>query len=123
MDKTELNKLFHRHWSLKYFYEKNFKLKSKYKKRLLNENIEKTIINPIDKKTKNYIMKLYKVRNFIVWKIKKDKKNKINLIKIMKTYPFWMYIFIWFLITFLTNELLLVSIMNIIFKVIKDIYL
>lgn len=123
VDKTELNKLFHRHWSLKYFYEKNFKLKSKYKKILLNENIEKIIINPIDKKTRNYIIKLYKVRNFIVWKIKKDKKNKIKLIKIMKTYPFWMYIFIWFIITFLTNELLLVSIINIIFNIIKDIYL
>lgn len=59
--------------------------------------VEKIIKNGDINKINNF----YKARNFIIQKIKKDKNNSIDKVKILKTFPFWIYIFFWFIVTFI----------------------
>ena len=56
--------------------------------------------NPIDKENFNLLKKVYKIVNTYHNKEKTPWFNEIKNIKILKTFAFWWYIFIWFLITF-----------------------
>jgi len=102
VDKEYLLKILNHHFTLNYIYKKNISLKWKLKKRLISWNIltfVNKIKNPIEIDWINKIKNLIKCRNYILMKIKKDKKNYLSQIKILNTFTFWWYIFLWFIVT------------------------
>ena len=101
VDKEYLVKMLGRHWSLSYIYEKWYSLKSRIKKKLIywnSTNFFKKIANPIDSSWKYIIKNLFEARNYVFKNLKK-KNDRLNNLKVMKTFWFAPYIFIWFLIT------------------------
>lgn len=120
VDKTYLIKMFWTQISL--WYTKDDSWKNKIKSNLLFypnpldyfNNIE----NPIDNETKNTLIKVYKIVN------KYHKKNDVNFvennqIKILKTFAFGWYIFLWFLVTYFFGNSIFNFLVN---NIIKNIY-
>lgn len=75
--------------------------------------------NPIDKETKNKLIKIYKIVN------KYHKENTKNYeylykIKILQTFAFGWYIFIWFLVSFLLWNLIFEFLLKNIFNIFKS---
>lgn len=80
-------------------------------------NYFKKIKNPIDNENIKILNKVYKtVNNF-------HKKNNLNQennnIKVLNTFAFWWYIFIWFIISFLFWNLIIKYFLEIFLKIIK----
>jgi hypothetical protein len=124
VDKEYLIKMFSRHWTLKYIYEKWYKLKSRNKKRLVIWNVAnffKKINNPLDLEWKNKLLNLFKTRNYIFKKHKK-KSTLLLQLKILKTFSFAPYLIIWFIITLLFQNQMISSIVKYSFNIIKTFY-
>lgn len=105
LDKTYLINLFWEQSSLWYCPDNiDEKLKKERSDKLLYPNPKNYFLNlknPIDNEGKNKILEIYNIVNDYHNKKSTSWFQKINSIKILKTFSFWWYIFIWFIITFL----------------------
>ena len=110
-DKQGLIKIIWDFPSLSNALKMNYKIKNRIKRKLIVWNHIKyinSISNPIDKEDLKRVNKIIYAVNKIIKSL--DKKwrviQKINHIKLLKTFAFWIYIFFWFLITyFLQNKI------------------
>jgi Flp pilus assembly protein protease CpaA len=122
VDKNYLIKLFWTQYILWAITEKEAEV---FKEWILYPNPAKyfeNIDNPIDDETIKIIKNVYsEVNNY-------HKESKIQWfeeksdIKILKTFAFWLYIFWWFIITFLLQNNIFKYISNICYDIIKNIY-
>ncbi len=62
------------------------------------------IENPINEETKNYLIQIYNITNNYHIKNKTEWYVIIDKILKYKTFSFWVYIFLWFIITFLLSD-------------------
>jgi Flp pilus assembly protein protease CpaA len=116
VDKNELIKLFWNQECLSYLDEKKDQLYHNPKKYLQNIN------NPIDESIAIEIQKIYETVNTFHLKNKTPNFRIIDNIKILKTFAFSQYIFIWFLITFFIQDKIFKYLFNFLFEIIKNIY-
>lgn len=100
VDKEYLVKIFGKQKCLWFNFNKN----KKVKKNFLCIQPEKYFINisnPIDDKTSKLLKKIYKTVNNYHKKEKTPGFKEINHIKILNTFDFGKYIFIWFIVTYI----------------------
>ena len=119
IDKEYLIKLF---WTQHILWAES---KNQNKEWLLYPNPVKyfqNIDNPIDEETANIIKKVYSEVNTYHNKNKTQSFEEKNNIKILKTFAFSYYIFVWFIITFLIQDKIFKYISNIWYNIIKNIY-
>lgn len=110
IDLNTIKKVCHKHWHLSYIYQKSLNINGRRKKRLIcwnTENFFLKLSNPLSGNSLKKVKNLIKTTNFILKKIKKEKQSDIQYIPILKTFAFWKYIFLGFIITYIfENEII-----------------
>lgn len=80
------------------------------------------IDNPVDEETTEIIKKAYSEVNNYHKEINNGSFEEKKDIKILKTFAFSSYIFVWFLITFLIQDKIFKYVSNVLYDIIKNIY-
>jgi len=117
IDKKYLVELF---WKQNIFYENSNKKWLLYKNPI---KYLKNINNPLDKESITQIKYVYKEVNNYHNKVKTSWYNKNNTIKMTKAISFWLYIFIWFLITYLLWNKIIIYLIDFIIYIVKNIFI
>jgi Flp pilus assembly protein protease CpaA len=78
------------------------------------------IPNPINKETLSFIKKIYKIVNNFHKENKTPWYIENNQIKILKTFSYWWYIFVWFIITYIFSNEIFIYFINNIIKILKE---
>ncbi len=116
VDKQFLANLFWHQYAL--WYKESDEDEEELKNKILYPNPKKYFLkihNPLDENTKNELINIYKIVN--------DYHNTNNYqIKIIKSFDFAKYIFLWFLITYIFDNLIMVFLVKFFIQQIKQVF-